>query len=82
MKISVKINVFNEEDNIAAVCESVSWADEIIIVDSDSTDRVVTLTKFIIENSKGTKTNMNSLIRKLLVIGFFGLMPMNASLLN
>ncbi len=39
MKISVKINVFNEESNIAAVCETVAWADEIVIVDSDSTDR-------------------------------------------
>jgi len=41
MKISVKINVCNEEDNIGAVCESVSWADEIVIVDSDSTDRTI-----------------------------------------
>ena len=45
MKISVKINVFNEEDNIAAVCESVAWADEIIIVDSDSTDRTVEIAR-------------------------------------
>ncbi len=41
MKISASIIVRNEEDNIAAVCETVSWADEIVIVDSDSTDRTV-----------------------------------------
>src|SRR5215831_9071440 len=38
MKISAKINVFNEQDNIAECCESLSWADEIVIVDSNSTD--------------------------------------------
>jgi glycosyltransferase involved in cell wall biosynthesis len=41
MKISVKINVYNEEDNLPAACESVAWADEIVIVDSSSTDRTV-----------------------------------------
>lgn len=45
MKISVKINVYNEEDNIAAVCESLDWADEIVIVDSDSTDRTVEIAR-------------------------------------
>ena len=43
MKISVSMIVRNEEANIAHVCESVSWADEIVIVDSDSTDRTVEL---------------------------------------
>jgi len=38
-KISVCIITLNEEDNIRAACESVSWADEIIVVDSGSTDR-------------------------------------------
>ncbi len=45
MKISATIIVRNEEDNIAAVCETVAWADEIIIVDSDSTDRTVELAR-------------------------------------
>lgn len=39
MRISASVIVFNEEDNIAELCESLSWADEIIIVDSFSTDR-------------------------------------------
>ena len=45
MKISAKINVYNEEDNLAAVCESLAWADEIVIVDSDSTDRTVEIAR-------------------------------------
>lgn len=39
MKISASIIVFNEEENIAELCESISWADEIVIVDSNSTDK-------------------------------------------
>ena len=45
MKISAKINVYNEEENIAGVCEAVAWADEIVVVDSDSTDRTVELAR-------------------------------------
>lgn len=39
MKISATIITFNEEPNIKAACESVAWADEIVVVDSESTDR-------------------------------------------
>ena len=38
MKISACIITFNEEENIHAACESVAWADEIVVVDSESTD--------------------------------------------
>lgn len=38
MKITATIITLNEADNIAAACESVAWADEIIVVDSGSTD--------------------------------------------
>ena len=41
MKITATIIVFNEEHNIAEVCESVKWADEIVIVDSNSTDKTL-----------------------------------------
>jgi glycosyltransferase involved in cell wall biosynthesis len=41
VKISASIIVFNEEENIRELCESISWADEIVIVDSDSTDKTV-----------------------------------------
>ena len=39
MKISATIIAFNEAENIRAACESVAWADEILVVDSRSTDR-------------------------------------------
>src|SRR5215216_3214000 len=38
MKISATIITFNEESNIKPACESVAWADEIVVVDSNSTD--------------------------------------------
>lgn len=37
--LSVCIITYNEEDNVRRCLESVSWADEIIVVDSFSTDR-------------------------------------------
>ena len=39
MKISAVIIAFNEEKNIAQAIESVAWADEILVVDSESTDQ-------------------------------------------
>lgn len=41
MKISASIIVYNEEENIADLCETVSWCDEIVIVDSSSTDKTL-----------------------------------------
>jgi glycosyltransferase involved in cell wall biosynthesis len=38
LKISATIITFNEAENIRAACESVAWADEIVVVDSRSTD--------------------------------------------
>lgn len=39
MKISATIITFNEAANIKAACESIAWADEILVVDSESSDR-------------------------------------------
>lgn len=39
MKISAVIITFNEEKNIAEAIRSVEWADEVLVVDSESTDR-------------------------------------------
>ena len=39
MKISAAIIAFNEEKKIAQAIKSVAWADEILLVDSESTDR-------------------------------------------
>lgn len=38
MNITATIITFNEADNIRAACESVAWTDEILVVDSESTD--------------------------------------------
>lgn len=38
MKISATIITLNEAEHIRLACESVSWADEIVVVDSGSTD--------------------------------------------
>jgi glycosyltransferase involved in cell wall biosynthesis len=44
-RISVTIRTFNEEQNIRECLESVSWADEIIVVDSKSTDSTVSIAR-------------------------------------
>jgi glycosyltransferase involved in cell wall biosynthesis len=44
-KISVTIRTFNEEQNLRECLESVSWADEIVVVDSESTDNTVALAR-------------------------------------
>ena len=38
MRITATIITLNEADNIRQACRSVAWADEILIVDSESTD--------------------------------------------
>src|SRR5229473_5115204 len=38
MQITATIITLNEAENIRAACESVTWADEILVVDSESTD--------------------------------------------
>jgi len=39
VKISACIITLNEAEHIRAACESVAWADEVVVVDSGSTDR-------------------------------------------
>jgi glycosyltransferase involved in cell wall biosynthesis len=43
VKVSAVIITYNEGKNILAALESVSWADEVIVVDSNSTDQTVTI---------------------------------------
>lgn len=47
MKITATVITFNEEHNIAAALESLRWADEIIVVDSESTDHTVEIARSI-----------------------------------
>lgn len=45
MKISIYIIAYNSEEKIAAALASVSWADEIVVADSFSTDRTAEIAK-------------------------------------
>jgi glycosyltransferase involved in cell wall biosynthesis len=45
MKITATVITLNEERNIADALGSLSWADEIIVVDSESTDRTVEIAR-------------------------------------
>jgi glycosyltransferase involved in cell wall biosynthesis len=49
-KLSVAIITYNEESNIRRTLESVKWADEIVIVDSGSTDRTVEICREYTDN--------------------------------
>ncbi len=67
--ISVAIITKNEEDNIGNCLESVTWADEIIVVDSGSDDRTADICKqynvrFYSEPWKGFSAQKNSAIEK------------------
>ena len=44
-KISVTIRTFNEEINLRECLESVSWADEIVVIDSQSSDNTVAIAR-------------------------------------
>lgn len=44
-RISAALITFNEESNIARTLERLTWCDEIVVVDSNSTDRTVEICK-------------------------------------
>ena len=44
-KLTVIIPSYNEQDNIERCLKSVSWADEILLVDSFSTDRTLEIAR-------------------------------------
>jgi glycosyltransferase involved in cell wall biosynthesis len=44
-KVSVTVITLNEADHIAAALDSASWADEVIVVDSGSTDETVAIAR-------------------------------------
>lgn len=69
MTLSVVIITFNEEHNLPRTLESVKWADEIVVVDSGSTDRTVEVAKSYgakvwIEPWKGFAAQKNSALEK------------------
>lgn len=67
--LSVVIITFNEEENLPRTLESVKWADEIVVVDSGSTDRTVEIAKSFgakvwVEPWKGFAAQKNSALEK------------------
>ena len=57
-KVSVVIVTKNEESNISECIRSVSWADEIIVVDSSSEDRTCDLCRELGATVINHKKNM------------------------
>ena len=45
VQLSVYILAYNEEAKISDTIKSVTWADEIVVIDSFSTDRTVEISK-------------------------------------
>ena len=45
MRLTVTVITYNEAEHIAAALDSVSWADEVIVVDSGSTDRTAEIAR-------------------------------------
>jgi glycosyltransferase involved in cell wall biosynthesis len=69
LSLSVVIITLNEEANLARTLDSVTWADEIVILDSGSTDRTREIAesfhvKFFVEPWKGFAAQKNSALQK------------------
>lgn len=63
-KLSVVISAYNEEKKIKDCLESVKWADEIILINSSSTDNTVELAKKYTSNIFTRKNNLMLNINK------------------
>jgi glycosyltransferase involved in cell wall biosynthesis len=69
LSLSVVIITLNEEANLARTLKSVAWADEIVVLDSGSTDRTREIAqgfhaKFFVEPWKGFAAQKNSALQK------------------
>ena len=69
LRLSVVIITLNEEANLSRTLNSVAWADEIVILDSGSTDRTREIAesfhaRFFVEPWKGFATQKNSALQK------------------
>jgi len=69
LSLSIVIITLNEEANLARTLQSVAWADEIVVLDSGSTDRTHEIAvsfraKFFSESWKGFAAQKNSALQK------------------
>lgn len=69
LKLSVVIITFNEEANLGPTLASVAWADEVVVLDSGSTDRTREIAeshgaRFFVEPWKGFAAQKNSALEK------------------
>ncbi len=69
LTLSVVIITLNEEANLARTLKSVAWADEIVVLDSGSTDRTREIAesfraKVFVEPWKGFAAQKNSALQK------------------
>jgi glycosyltransferase involved in cell wall biosynthesis len=69
LNLSVVIITLNEEANLGRTLASVAWADEVIVLDSGSTDRTREIAesygaKFVVEPWKGFAAQKNSALEK------------------
>ena len=74
-KISVAVITKNEEQNIRACLESILWVDEIVVVDSGSTDGTIQIcrdfqARVYVEEWKGFSRQKNSAVEKTGMNGF------------
>lgn len=63
-KLSVVVSAYNEEENLKHCLESVKWADEIIVVDNESTDKTVEIAKKFTNKIYTRKNNIMLNINK------------------
>ena len=61
-KLSVYIITFNEADKISAAVQSVAWADELLVLDSNSSDDTV---KIATKSSQKARVSGLSITQKL-----------------
>ncbi len=66
-KLSAIVITYNEENNIKDCLETLKWADEIIVVDSNSTDKTVEIAKQYTKNVLNTDNNSYSYKRNIAI---------------
>lgn len=64
-KLSAIVITYNEENNIKDCLETIKWADEIIVVDSNSSDKTVEIAKQFTKNILNTENNSFSFKRNM-----------------